>query len=738
MRSLILSDKKYRLLKSLVITFFLSIVLCSYADAQHSVARKWNEVLLTAIRNDFARPPMHARNLFHVSAAMYDAWTVYGSTGTTWMLGKTNGNYFCPFEGISIPPDIESAKEEAISYAAYNIILHRFKNSPGKFETFQIARDLMIELGYDPDLTTTDYSDGLPSSLGNYIARSFIEFGLQDGSYEEDFYQNQFYTPVNPPLMINDGGNPFLIDPNRWQPLYLETFIDQSGNVVPSGANNFLAPEWGGVFPFALNSTVEKIYERDGFQYKVYHDPGPPPYIKEDGSGLSSEYKWGFALVSKWAAHLDHTDGVMWDISPASIGNIQELPTTLKDQRVFYDEKNGGDQSVGHAVNPHTGQSYAPQIVPRGDYTRVLAEFWADGPDSETPPGHWFSILNYVNDHPELVRKYKGEGQEIDPLEWDIKAYFTLGGAMHDAAIACWGIKGWYDYIRPVSAIRYMADQGQSSDNNLPNYSPMGLPLSKGFIELVEAGDPLEGVDGENVGKIKLYTWRGPDYIDDPTIDVAGVGWILAENWWPYQRPTFVTPPFAGYTSGHSTYSRAAAEVLTFLTGDEYFPGGMGEFHAKKNEFLVFERGPSMDVTLQWATYRDAADQCSLSRIWGSIHPPQDDIPGRIIGRNIGVKASYYAEQYFQGVITEINQNKKYNLEIYPNPVVAGEHVNIRYLEQGNEYEIHLLNIGGGLIKKWTSRESDFEMQTHGLKPGLYLLRKLSTRGETMVKLIVL
>ena len=46
----------------------------------------------------------------------------------------------------------------------------------------------------------------------------------------------------------------------------------------------------------------------------------------------------------------------------------------------------------------------------------------------------------------------------------------------------------------------------------------------------------------------------------------------------------------------------------------------------------MFEEGPSVDVVLQWATYRDASDQCSLSRIWGGIHPPADDIPGRIIG----------------------------------------------------------------------------------------------------------
>jgi hypothetical protein len=110
-----------------------------------------------------------------------------------------------------------------------------------------------------------------------------------------------------------------------------------------------------------------------------------------------------------------------------------------------------------------------------------------------------------------------------------------------------------------------------------------------------------------------------------------------------------VTPPFAGYVSGHSTYSRAAAEVLTLLTGNPYFPGGMGVFAAPRNEFLVFEEGPSVDIELQWATYRDAADECSLSRIYGGIHPPQDDIPGRLMGAKIGPQAFHKALQHFRG-----------------------------------------------------------------------------------------
>jgi hypothetical protein len=270
-----------------------------------------------------------------------------------------------------------------------------------------------------------------------------------------------------------------------------------------------------------------------------------------------------------------------------------------------------------------------------------------------------------------LEKRFKGEGPVLDDLEWDVKAYFILGGAMHDCAISAWGIKGYYDYIRPISAIRAMADLGQSTDENLPRYHPGGIPLVDGYIALVSQADINNGdFAAADLNKIKLYTWRGPDYVDDPATDLAGVGWILAENWWPYQRPSFVTPPFAGYVSGHSTFSRGAAEVLTLLTGDAYFPGGIGEFHAKKNEFLVFEEGPSVDVTLQWATYRDASDQTSLSRIWGGIHPPADDIPGRRIGLEVGVDAFQFAEQFFRSDATDLKAMPEQEnwLQAFPNP----------------------------------------------------------------------
>ncbi len=638
---------KFSTLFTCNLLFFLS----SHSNAQeHSIAREWNDELLFAISEDFARPTVHARNLFHVSAAMYDSWAAYTPSAETWLLGKTHGTFNSTYEGVPNPDNILFAQNEAISHAVYRMILHRFQTSPGLGQVLPRINDLMSENGFDINNTSTDYFNDGPAALGNYIAAQYIAFGLQDGSNEGGNYANLYYVPANPPVAPENPGNPNMLDPNRWQQISLTVSIDQSGNPVAS-TPSFLGPEWGNVYPFSLDDSVLTVAQRDGHNYNLYHDPGMPVLLDtNDAAGLESAYKWNFLLVSIWQSHHRIDDNVSWDISPRSQGNIQSYPTTQEGLEEFYDLYGGGDTGEGYDVNPVTGMPYEPQIVKRGDYSRVLAEYWADGPNSVTPPGHWFDILHYAMDHPLFERKWMGEGEILSDLEYDVKAFFALGGAMHDVAISAWGIKGYYDYPRPVSAIRFMGDHGQCSNPALDNFDPAGLPIIPGHVEVVEAGDPLAGDDNEHIGKMKLYTWKGPDYIGNPNTDMAGVGWILAEEWWPYQRPTFVTPPFAGYVSGHSTFSRSAAELMTLMTGSAYFPGGMSNFVAGQNEFLVFEQGPSEEIILQWATYRDASDQCSLSRIWGGIHPPIDDIPGRFMGMKIGPNAFHKANSIVSAV----------------------------------------------------------------------------------------
>jgi hypothetical protein len=88
--------------------------------------------------------------------------------------------------------------------------------------------------------------------------------------------------------------------------------------------------------------------------------------------------------------------------------------------------------------------------------------------------------------------------------------------------------------------------------------------------------------------------------------------------------------------------------VLTAFTGSGFFPGGLGEWTMAAGS-LEFEAGPEADVTLQWATYYDAADQAGLSRLYGGIHIRADDFAGRIMGAAIGRAAWAEAQACFNG-----------------------------------------------------------------------------------------
>ena len=75
----------------LACTLFTTLSLSTTSTfAQHSVARQWNEALLETIGSDYADPTIQARNLFHTSIALYDAWAAYGDgPEQTYLLGQT-------------------------------------------------------------------------------------------------------------------------------------------------------------------------------------------------------------------------------------------------------------------------------------------------------------------------------------------------------------------------------------------------------------------------------------------------------------------------------------------------------------------------------------------------------------------------------------------------------------------------------------------------------------------------
>jgi hypothetical protein len=574
-----------------------------------SVARLWDEALLGAIRRDFPAPTVHARNLYHLSAAMWDAWAVWDPVAV----------------GVFVTEKLErtdprAARKRAISYAAYRLLSHRYRDAVGGTQSLRDFDALMAALCYPTDRTTT--RGDAAAAVGNRIAAAIIAAGHRDGAREAQGYTDPGYAPVNEPLIVALAGTT-MVDPDRWQPLALELSYSQNGQPLPLGPQAFIGSHWGGVTGFALPPADAR---------GLALDPGPPPRLADPTSAAA--FRAAAVEVLAYSRRLDPRDGVVIDHSPASLG-ANPL---------------GTNDGTGYTVNPVTGAPYPRNRVNAADFGRVVAEFWADGPDSETPPGHWNTLANAVTDTPGFARRLGGVGPELDPLEWDVKLYLALNGALHDAAVAAWGAKAHYDYARPISIIRYLGGLGQSSDPDGPAFHPDGLPLSDDLVEVITPASAAPGARhahlADHVGELAVRAWTGAP--EDHASELGGVDWIRAVEWVPYQLPTFVTPAFAGYVSGHSTFSRAAAEVLTAATGSPWFPGGLGSWTIPAGA-LEFEAGPSEDVELQWASYADAADQAGLSRLYGGIHVAADDLAGRFMGAECGLAAWDLAARHFDG-----------------------------------------------------------------------------------------
>ncbi len=202
------------------------------------------------------------------------------------------------------------------------------------------------------------------------------------------------------------------------------------------------------------------------------------------------------------------------------------------------------------------------------DRKKVVAEYWADGPATETPPGHWSLLAQFVS------------RRDHHDLDADVKMFFALGNALLDASIAVWDCKVAFDYVRPVSAIRFL-----------------------------------------NAGQL-IDAWGGPG---------RGTQRIRGEEFQSY----LATPPFAEYTSGHSAFSAAAATVLRLVSGSPSF----GATYTFKAGTSTIEPGltPARDIVLSWPTFDRAADEAGLSRRYGGIHFRQADLESSELGRRIGV-----------------------------------------------------------------------------------------------------
>jgi hypothetical protein len=214
------------------------------------------------------------------------------------------------------------------------------------------------------------------------------------------------------------------------------------------------------------------------------------------------------------------------------------------------------------------------------DKEKVIATYWADGPSTETPPGHWNLFAQFVSE------------RDAHTLDQDVKMFFALGNALLDASIAVWECKRFFDYVRPITAVRYLYD-----------------------------GKPVRA-------------WAGP---------YLGTQLISGETF----RSYIGTPPFAEYISGHSTFSAASAEILKVLSGSD----DLGASVTIPAGASPVEPGavPAEPVTLSWSTFSAAADEAGISRRYGGIHFESGDLQGRTLGRQVGILAWEKAGTYFDG-----------------------------------------------------------------------------------------
>jgi hypothetical protein len=230
---------------------------------------------------------------------------------------------------------------------------------------------------------------------------------------------------------------------------------------------------------------------------------------------------------------------------------------------------------------------------------KALVEFMRDGPRSTGQSGHWLQFAQDVS---------RRDHHDIDT---DVKIFFAIANIAFDAFIACWDAKRFYDSSRPWTLVRH-------------------------FYK----GKDLRGYLGE----------------------CRGTGKLPASAWQPYSPPTFLTPPFPAYPSGHSTVSGASAKMLELFTGSDEFNGfarhdaGMyteadcatAKMQAKDG-VPATEVPPTHEVILEMPTFTETAEMAGRSRVMGGYHIQADNVEGLALGRAIATYSWPKYQAYWNG-----------------------------------------------------------------------------------------
>ena len=232
-----------------------------------------------------------------------------------------------------------------------------------------------------------------------------------------------------------------------------------------------------------------------------------------------------------------------------------------------------GIQPAKHGTRAYEAQAKAciKESATLDDYKKMTAEYWADGPNSELPPGHWALITQFVSHR---------DGYGIDQ---DVKVFFVTMNGVLDAGIACWEAKRIYDYVRPITAIHYLYTGQQ------------------------------------------IKAWGGVG---------QGTQTIDGKDWQPYGQPaTVVSPPFASFYSGHATFSMTAAQILKKFTGSDKL--GLTVVKPAGSSVIEPGITPAAPVTFKFPTFTSAAKHAGVSRVYSAIHFANENTTGQQVGKRV-------------------------------------------------------------------------------------------------------
>jgi membrane-associated phospholipid phosphatase len=104
------------------------------------------------------------------------------------------------------------------------------------------------------------------------------------------------------------------------------------------------------------------------------------------------------------------------------------------------------------AIGAATGSTRTPE-------QSAIALFWANGPGTSTPPGHWNVIA-------QIVAQDRGNS-----LVENARLFALLNIALADAAIVSWDAKYEFSFWRPIAAIREAADDGNDATSSEATWS---------------------------------------------------------------------------------------------------------------------------------------------------------------------------------------------------------------------------------------------------------------------------